>query len=108
MKNPLTPAGIEPATFRFVAQHLNHCATAVPDDGTVVPQYVTRNLKSTQSRTLSLPTAQSRSEGQVLKLLFVKYRSYTCSWLTMYKICELTLSKHNSKTFPTVYQLAYR
>jgi len=30
MKNPLTPAGIEPATFRFVAQHLNHCATAVP------------------------------------------------------------------------------
>jgi len=30
MKNPLTPAGIEPATFRIVAQHLNHCATAVP------------------------------------------------------------------------------
>jgi len=25
MKNPLTPAGIEPATFRFVAKHLNHC-----------------------------------------------------------------------------------
>jgi len=23
MKNTLTPAGIEPATFRFVAQHLN-------------------------------------------------------------------------------------
>jgi len=30
MKNPLTPARIEPATFRIVAQHLNHCATAVP------------------------------------------------------------------------------
>ena len=29
MKNPMTPAAIEPATFRFVAQHLNHCATAV-------------------------------------------------------------------------------
>jgi len=29
-KSPLTPAGIEPATFRFVAQHPNHCATAVP------------------------------------------------------------------------------
>ena len=26
----MTPAGIEPATFRFVAQHLNHCATTVP------------------------------------------------------------------------------
>jgi len=29
MKNPLTPAGIESATFRFVAQQLNQCATAV-------------------------------------------------------------------------------
>ena len=26
----MTPAGIEPATFRFEAQHLNHCATTVP------------------------------------------------------------------------------
>ena len=26
----MTPAGIGPATFRFVAQDLNHCATAVP------------------------------------------------------------------------------
>ena len=29
-KFPMTLAGIELATFRFVAQHLNHCATAVP------------------------------------------------------------------------------
>ena len=28
-KIPTTPSGIEPATFRFVAQHLKHCATAV-------------------------------------------------------------------------------
>ena len=26
----MTLSGIEPATFQFVAQHLNHCATAVP------------------------------------------------------------------------------
>jgi hypothetical protein len=26
----MTPFGIEPATFQFVAQYLNHCATAVP------------------------------------------------------------------------------
>ena len=29
MKNPLTLARIEPATFRFVAQQLNQCATLV-------------------------------------------------------------------------------
>jgi len=28
-KIPMQPSGIEPATFRFIAQHLNHCATAV-------------------------------------------------------------------------------
>jgi len=26
----MTSSGIEPTTFRFGAQHLNHCATAVP------------------------------------------------------------------------------
>ena len=30
MKNQMISTGIEPATFRFVAQHLNHCATAFP------------------------------------------------------------------------------
>jgi len=29
-KIPVTPSGIEPATFRYLAQHVNHCATAVP------------------------------------------------------------------------------
>ena len=29
-KIPVTPDGIEPATFRFVTQCLNHCATAIP------------------------------------------------------------------------------
>jgi len=30
IKNTVTPSGIELGTFQFVAQHLNHCATAVP------------------------------------------------------------------------------
>jgi len=28
----MTPVGTEPATYRFVAQHFNHCATAVPPE----------------------------------------------------------------------------
>jgi len=38
MKNPLILSGIEPATFRFVTQHLNHCATAVPQLDALVSQ----------------------------------------------------------------------
>jgi hypothetical protein len=30
LKIPVSPPGIEPATSWFVAQYLNHCATAVP------------------------------------------------------------------------------
>jgi len=37
MKNPLIPAGIEPATFRFGAQHLTHWATAVLTDVSTLP-----------------------------------------------------------------------
>ena len=50
MKNPLTPAGIEPATFRFVAQHPNHCATAVP----LPYKYPSQYYQQTLLRTFSL------------------------------------------------------
>ena len=36
MKNSMTPA-----TFRIVAQHLNHCATAVPDTSSMQTTYTT-------------------------------------------------------------------
>ena len=39
---PVTPPGIEPATFRIVAHHLNHCATAVPP----VVQLLTKILEN--------------------------------------------------------------
>ena len=35
----MTPAGIEPAAFRFVAQHLNHCAIAVPIINIIIINY---------------------------------------------------------------------
>ena len=49
-KIPMLPAGIEPATFRFVTQHLNHCATAIKHTITkwgiayyVIASYFTRS-----------------------------------------------------------------
>ena len=41
----MTQSGIEPATFRFVAQHLNHCATAVPIKETVQYMYIIQYVK---------------------------------------------------------------
>ena len=32
----MAPSGIEPSTFRLVAQHLNHCATAVRINGVLI------------------------------------------------------------------------
>jgi len=34
-----TQTGIEPATFRFLVQHLNHCASAVPVELHTFPKY---------------------------------------------------------------------
>ena len=51
-KIPVTPSRIEPATFRFVAKHLNHCATAIPITIHYVPkcfrQHSTKIIKLAQ------------------------------------------------------------
>ena len=39
MKNSVTPSGIDPATLRFVAQHFNHCATAIPTFSIVLSEF---------------------------------------------------------------------
>jgi hypothetical protein len=45
---PITPSGIERATFWFAAQHLNHCATAVPFKSVSVSRKVGNKLRSMQ------------------------------------------------------------
>ena len=67
-KIPMTPAGIESATFLFVAQHLNHCATAVP----LIYLYFAKYL-----RTVNIPTLQYMLEiccAYNDKLLSFQYR----------------------------------
>ena len=66
-KNPLTSAGIEPATFRFVAQDLNHCATAVPS-GTNRREIlfrVTERAKVQSARTVF--EAQPEVQGMLIR-----------------------------------------
>ena len=52
-----TQAGIEPATFRFVAQHLNHCATAVP----LYPMKTPRKYNSASWARYVTPFAKDRN-----------------------------------------------
>jgi len=60
MKIPQTPAGIEPASFRFVAQHLNHCATAVPNS-------FSTNVKFYRISSIKLGAyARKPTEGQTI------------------------------------------
>ena len=47
----MTPSGIEPATFRFVAQRLNHCATAVPTTTTYTTNTTTTITTTTITNT---------------------------------------------------------
>ena len=54
-KIPMTPPGIEPATFRFVTQHLNHCATAVPHIKSVWLKCRFLNVRARRSYIFTIP-----------------------------------------------------
>ena len=63
-KIPMTPAGIEPATFRFVAQRLNHCATAVPILHTVYCTYVVQTSRGAHPVSYTMGTGSFRGGGE--------------------------------------------
>ena len=71
MKNPLTPAGIEPATFQFVTQHLNHCATAVPRIMQYIPKFQVTCLHYLQPTFISLLPSIHTFFRQSVHLVFV-------------------------------------
>ena len=56
----MTPSGIEPAVFRFVAQHLHNCAPAVPTTTTNFSSFpwcpFRRRVASARSGTISCPS----------------------------------------------------
>ena len=74
-KLPKTPSGIEPATFRFVAQHFNHCAIAVPYKSITLSNitYMSKvyHHRSFQDPNSSVATAALATQISAHSLLFL-------------------------------------
>ena len=64
-KIPITSSGIEPANFRFVDQHINHCATAVP--GLLRHNYHLLHTLHSKSTDMHRLTTWIRSEKGVVR-----------------------------------------
>ena len=93
-KIPTTPPGTEPATFRFVAQHLNHCATAVPRTSVRNYQYSLRN--STERRcsfllgsgSLKSRFFCSRFLSKTTKIYSIQNCQYVCCFMSAFNIAS--------------------
>ena len=100
-KIPMTPPGIESATFRFVAQRLNRCATAVPPIYIYIYIYgVYIHMQIYQLFTNKFYWQQFTSNCTSLKAVSFFYRQ---SFLGVWEIilggppCEKKVGKHWSR-----------
>jgi len=74
----MTPAGIETATFRFVAQHLSHCATAVPSVCEVICQNMVERDRPQMMRGVCWMTKFTNTYSEyVILITFDSKNSYT-------------------------------
>jgi len=99
MKNPLTPAAIEPATFPIVAQHLNHCATTVPLG------YVDSYKYQQQKTYLS---SYNESQQDALFLNFILVKDSTCFGQTYYPSTRVSILYSKQLVFVTLVMLPVR
>ena len=74
--------GIEPATLQFVAQHLNHCATAVPSVATVLQRTVQRAAPVCWLH--SQPAVQMKTSVGLL----CSYEGTICQTLEILFLCQ--------------------
>jgi hypothetical protein len=85
-KIPMTSSGIEPATFRFAAQYLNHCATI---SSRPVIQYLTKYCLIYFKRKFFKEIACNETAGDTLCLLL---------FLLLLKLQTFCRMSRNSKT----------
>jgi len=72
----MTPAGIKPATFGFVAQHLNHCATAVHGalKGQPVMKFQAQNFQSFSITVSFRDETQAYEVGYIIRTNVISSR----------------------------------
>jgi hypothetical protein len=76
---PMTPAGIEPTNFWFVAQHLNHCATAV-QHFCIVYRFIPDSWDRSQSHCPNLGLRLQNVEKHWIRGWSYRLIELLCSW----------------------------
>jgi len=94
-----TPAGIEPATFRFVAQHLNHRAVPPRSPHLYVPEIskpvLLTHIKNYQFKCRTLLLRKTvPSALQILHGCFLRFQFHWYGWIFFMK--RRNLSKHET------------
>jgi len=85
-KIPMTPTGIEPATFRFVAQRLNHCATVVPQTVLITLYNINWLVSVTQTHYVHY---EVRNESLNIIEVHLNLQSFTpATWPVRFKTCD--------------------
>jgi len=73
----MTPSGIEPATFRFVAQLLNDCATAVPLSIRYFQKLYSSNRPTASAHTETIKRQTQFRTYKYLNLIHIRHFSLT-------------------------------
>jgi hypothetical protein len=81
-KIPKTPSGMEPATFLFVAQNLNHCATAVPSTNLYLCLFTHLSIRHNMLSFTILHTRKGKSSSKFMLSVCRICINFTCDVYT--------------------------